>query len=232
MDHAPASARDRASSTIDLNAAFHYPFQQKDWPQSALFAGLWMMVPLLGMVSLFGWQQDVFERARSGGDEAAPAFDFSGHMAKGWRPFAAMMLASLPLMFLFYVPVLVGGAGLYAAFGHDQETFAIAAGVGAVVFFLFFGVFQIVFTLYSPEFYRLCFRGDLFPLGSVWASWRAFWAHSTEYLLALAGIFLASMASCVGLLAAGVGFFITVPLAMVAVAHIIGQLDRVVEAGR
>lgn len=211
---------------IDIGAAFSYATSDPDWMSKMAIAGLHMLIPIVGIVALFGWTRDIFLRVRAG-EEGLPKMELGKHMELGWAPIVAILNISL-LALVIVVPIMGSAVLLIAA----EETGSEALEVLAVLAMLLSQVFTMIFALginfLAPEIWRRGFHGEMGPLFSFGQSWRNVKGNLMPCFLVVVGFFVAQMAGSVGVMLCYVGMFLTLPFSYVVMAHLVAQWDALV----
>ncbi len=215
-----------SAERIDPAAALKYPFSSPDWLSTAVLMGLIYLVPIVGILAVFGWMQRIFDEVRASEARGLPSVDFGGDISRGARVFGSFLIGTFGLMAVIGLVV-----GVLIALGTAVQYVAGEEAVGAVVVFSMvaqmFGML-VIFALYPlmPELIRRAHEGDLWA----WFRWisavKTILASPLAYLTVLAGMMAALMMSYAGLLACYFGIFLTLPLALAAVAHLLGQWSR------
>ncbi len=215
--------------TVDIGAAISYPMQTPDWWMRCAKTGLFMLIPIAGMVALMGWMKQIFEESRAGNATELPELDFGRHLSDGWRPFGAMFLTMMT--FYLIMGVLFGSVmALIAIVGAiSQDAANIVGGIAMLLAQLLNMVMILGLNAYIVEQWRLSLGGSLYPPASIVKSAKAVMAHPMPYVMTVVGLFLASMVGSLGFLACGVGMIVTLPAAWAVMAHLVGQWSRVAE---
>lgn len=217
------------ADTVDLGAALSYPMQTPDWWKRCIVPGLFVFIPVVGMVAMVGWMSRIFEQVRSGNPGHLPEFDFGGDLSRGWRPFGALFFTAMVLyavIFVLFGGAALLGAGVSAAAGDAGEAIAPLFMVVAQLIYM---VVLLAFNVYMVEVWRLGLGGRLFPPGAIGESFRAVAAAPVPFALSVVGLFVASMVGGLGVFACFIGMIVTIPMSWAMMAHLVGQWQRVVE---
>ena len=203
---------------MEFNRAIDFIRRDPEWMMKLLFAGLHLLIPIAGLLSMLGWQRRIFEGARLGQDEL-PKPDLVGDIKLGIDPFIAVLnvaIVMIPLMMvLFGVPfaiVMVGGA-----IGGDaaQVIGAIGGILNILAMFVWF-LLVMLLNVMMPELIRRGMRGERFPLFSPGVSIAAIRSNVMPYVMLILGSFVANFVGGIGIWLCCVGVFITQPAAMAA----------------
>lgn len=214
---------------VDVGAALSYPFATPDWWKTCVAAGVFTLLPLVGVVALTGWMRDIHDSVREGRPGELPAYAFSTHLDRGWRAFGGRVFTLMTLYLVMVAAVLMGvgvGAVLVEVLGDAGEVLALMMLVVGQLFFVFV---SFVYAAYKGEMDRLAFHGELFPLAHLRQSVRAVRAAPGAYGTTILGLFLANLLAGVGSALCFVGVLLTLPTAWAIMAHLTGQWARVVD---
>ncbi len=219
-----------AATTVDIGQAFSYMTADPQWLNKVVIMGLVTLIPVAGYLVVFGWMREIFERAKEGRQEL-PALDFGTQLEKGIAPFVAMLGPMAAMMIgMFGLQLLMIPFALLA---EATQGTAVAGVLGALMGLLgvlislvmFVAIFAI--SAVVPEVMRRGMRGEMMPILSPKASIVAIKNNGGAFLMVLVGSFAFNMISQVGVMLCFVGMFVTMPLAMVGMSHLLAQWDRV-----
>jgi hypothetical protein len=219
-----------ASTSVDIGKAFTYMTSDPQWMNKVVIMGLVTLIPIAGYLVCFGWMREIFERVQEGRKEL-PALDFGTQLEKGIAPFVAMLGPMLGMMFgMFGLQLLMLPFALLA---EAAQGTAVQGVVGVVIGLLsllitlvmMVGIFAISAAV--PEVMRRGLRGEMMPILSPKASIAAIKNNASAYFMVLIGGFAFNMISQVGVFICFVGMFLTMPLAMVGLSHLLAQWDRI-----
>ncbi|MCB9777227.1 MAG: DUF4013 domain-containing protein [Alphaproteobacteria bacterium] len=224
-----------AAPTVELGPALSGLTSDPQWLKKYGMAGLMLFIPLVGPLILLGWVRRVYEAAREDDIDTLPDVDFGADLSHGVPPFAAMLNLMLPAMvmamgvwFVATFVMIAASAASSSSSGDPNGALGLVMGLFMLGFYalLFAGI--LLMNVAVPEFQRRGFNGETLPLFSLGQSFRAVRAAPGAYLMVLVGLFVANAISSVGVFACYVGMVITVPMAMVVIARLLAQWDRVV----
>ena len=219
-----------AATTVDIGQAFSYLTADPQWMNKVVIMGLVTLIPVAGYLVLFGWMREIFERAKEGRKEL-PALDFGTQLEKGIAPFVAMLGPMAVMMLgmfgsqLLMIPfALLAEAtqGTAVAGAASALMGLLGVAMSLVMMLAIFAMWVIV-----PEVMRRGLRGEMMPILSPKASFRAVKDNTSAFFMVLVGGFVFNMISQLGVMLCFVGMFLTMPLAMVGLSHLLAQWDRV-----
>ncbi|MCP4805929.1 MAG: DUF4013 domain-containing protein [Proteobacteria bacterium] len=211
------------SDPIDIGAAFKYATSDPDWMKKMFVAGLFLLIPIIGLVAMLGWMREIFFRVREN-KPGLPDIQFGRHIEQGWAPLVAVLNTALPT-----VPMVLPAFAAMGLVVVGQETGDEAlANLGVTLMVGTQGLIMLMsvaLNLVIPEFWRRGFHGELGPIFSFGSSLRAIRANFVPALIVFLGFLAANLASSIGIFFCYVGIFLTLPFAYVVQAHLIAQWD-------
>ena len=223
---------DEIEITATINSIVKNPIP---WQQIGI-TGLHLLIPILGPISLLGWQRRIYEEALRGNTKTIPTIHFMDDLKYGVQPFVAL-LNSIVVVFAFFalMATLFGCGGLVvlllAQVSPDIAT--IIGGLGLLVGYLGYllgiTLLSLGLNVINVELQRRGYEGDLFP---ILHAREIFWLlrHNTKsYLLAFVGVFVSGLFGMIGAFACYVGIFFSLPLGMIGSARILAQWNQSVE---
>jgi len=209
---------------IDIGAALEFAKADPDWIKKCGLHGLVLLIPIAGALSVLGWSRKVYEGAKAG-DRTLPDLDIGSEVSHGIAPLVALfniMAILLPVSIFFAI-----GTGIGSAVGGEM------GGIISIVMLLLLFGMQLVVTLMmvviTPELQRRGYNGEMGPLFSPGASFRAIKANPKAYAMTALGLFVAQLISSIGMFACYIGMFITMPFGSAMAAHILAQWDGIVQ---
>lgn len=106
--------------------AIKFFFGDTDWKHNLLMGALYMFIPFVGQLCLYGWHCETMQRLVRGHAKPIPKLEFSdfGHyLSRGLPPFLVILLCALPFSIIASV-VMVGvtAASISAVQGHGHAT--------------------------------------------------------------------------------------------------------------
>lgn len=220
-------------SRIEHGRALSYVFAREGWPMTLLFVVLGMLVPLIGPITVNGYQATLARHVARHGDRDWPLFDFdrlADYLLRGLRVFVVSLVGGL---IVAPVAVLVAWLGIFAsvltAAAGGEEPGALAAMAAfalmlvsvVVIMVLAFGVMAAITPLWlqagiNPDF------GGAFDLAFLRDFLRRVGRETVIAHVVLIGMHLGLFVA--GILACFVGVFPAIGLMMLVQAHLYGQL--------
>ncbi len=208
---------------MDFGSALTYPQRDPEWIRKTLIGGVLSIIPIANFIPV-GHMLAIAEDVSEGGGAALPPWDqLGGYFKKG----LGVAVISLVLMAPAVLLLVCGyglGLGLIAATGGgvDEATINIVMiGVQCVVFGL-----ALICTLFVPaalsEYVITGRVGAAIQPGAVLAEFRA---RAGQYvILGVVSVIGAWLAAMIGVIACGLGVFVTVPFVNFVYGHLLGQL--------
>jgi hypothetical protein len=225
-----------SQSRMEYMRAYQYIFDNPNWVQTILYLGLLYIaaaIPMVGMVIqvlYLGFQFEIIEWLLKTQGRQYPTFDFNrfgDYLGRGIWPFLANLVASFVLLPIIYIGMGIGilavGSVISAA-GEDAGP-AIGIALGSVIFVvLMAGMFLAMFLMVG-----MILRAGLSQdfASAFQFNWIMDFCKRMWLEMLLSGLFLMATGfalSVLGLLALCVGLLFTMPLVLLASAHILYQL--------
>lgn len=215
---------------MDFKRAIDLVTKDPDWMRKCFMAGLPILVPVIGIIALFGWQRRIFENVRQGREEL-PDPSFGEDLSRGVDPFiallnpmpfvllAAALLFGIPFALMAAVGVVAGDSGAAGALG------ALGALVQLVAMLIWF-VIILAMNVAMPELLRRGLKGERFPLMSPGPSIAAIRANPTPFIMVIVASVLANIVGGIGIYLCCVGMFLTMPAANAFYTHMLVQWDQ------
>lgn len=200
---------ERASNGIQIGEAFSFVTNSPDWWKTCGKAGLFMLIPIAGAISLLGWERKVFE-AYKRGDSSIPEYEFD--VGYGVSTIVAALNVFPVVIIAVIIAAIIGGIGgaVGGAIGGSVGGILslIAALVGGAIYLL-----TILFsTALAPELLRRGHKGEMGPLFSPGRSIAAVKSGPGIYFMLIVGTFVAGLAGGLGVIACYFGIFVTLPM--------------------
>lgn len=220
---------------IDIGASFEYARSDSAWLQKVLMHGLWMMVPVVGLLATLGWSRRIYHHVRQGnGYDGYPETNITDDIVGGGTPFVGLLNMGIVLGVFWGAAGVLAGIGFAVGQISGNESSPVMLGLMALAVIVLYGgalVIPIVSLVLGPELQRRANNGDAFPLLRLPQIIRIMRREPAAYLMAVAGLLCCQMVSMMGSLLC-VAQFMTMPFGYVMRAHVLAQWDAVVERGQ
>ncbi|MCA9629657.1 MAG: DUF4013 domain-containing protein [Myxococcales bacterium] len=193
-----------------------------------LYATLIQLIPVVGPISMLGWQAEITQRLARNHPKPIPKYDFGDfthYLTRGLIPFVAQLLAVFPIIFVWYffmviATMLVGVIG--GAIGSPELTMIMLllfSLVGYLVLVVMMTVFVSAIMLraeLTEDF------GKTLQFGAIFRYAGKTWKRSLGYGLLL-GLIAFGM-GMLGMLACFIGLYFVVSLLSFANLHLRYQI--------
>ena len=202
---------------------------QQNWKAHVLYAALLQfIVPIVGPITLLGWQAEISQRLVRNHPRPIPKFDFGDFMhylQRGLTPFLVQLVVMLPMVMLWYGCFVAGmfASGLLAAAVGIPELFPVFFGLVAILAYFFLILFMVVFV--GAFLLRAELTEDFsksLSFGAVWRYCGATWKRSLGY-----GVLLAMLTfgmALLGIVACFIGLYFVVAFMSFAGMHLRYQI--------
>lgn len=206
---------------MNIGKAFTFAFEDKDWLKKIGIAGLVMLIPLIGQITVMGWALEVTRRVINRETETLPDWSaFGDYLVKGLKLFVISLVYSLPIILL---SLCVNLPLSFFQDSSDQTTIttimAISICVNCVVAVFAFALAFVLPAAFG-KFAATDELGAAFRFKEVFGLVRA---APGAYLLALVGALAASVVASLGLILCFIGVIFTLAWAYVIQSHLWGQ---------
>jgi hypothetical protein len=126
-------------------AAVRFPFEGPDWSHNLLLSSVFVLIPVVGALALYGFMCEVIQRLVRGDPQPVPKLDFKdfGHyLGRGVAPFVVALVVGMLLGFLLMGGVLAALlGGLLVSRASESALLAGACyGLGGVICLLVGGL--------------------------------------------------------------------------------------------
>ncbi len=222
-------------SSVDYGKAFTFPQEDLDWIKKVAIAGVVTLIPIAGVLLLWGYMIEIVRRVIAGESPVLPEWsDFGGFLKKGLFYFVVSLVYALPLILLL---ACLGLPYLGVAFAGDNEgianTLATIASVASFCFGCLAAIYALLMSVVMPAAIgRLAVTGEIAPalrFGEVFALVRA---NPGIYIIVMLVSALAiSVLTSIGSIACGIGAIFGAAYGAIAAGHLYGQAYRVASAG-
>jgi hypothetical protein len=206
---------------MNIGKAFTFAFEDKDWLKKIGIAGLVMLIPLIGQITVGGWALEVMRRVITRESEVLPDWGaFGDYLVKGLKMFVIGLVYALPIILLSIC------ANLPVMFlqNSNDDTVASAISLLATCIGCLSALYGIALWFLIPaafaNFVVTDQLGAAFRFSEVFGLVRA---APAAYLLALIGAFVASIVASLGLILCFIGVIFTAAWAYTIQGHLWGQ---------
>ncbi|MDX9721230.1 MAG: DUF4013 domain-containing protein [Myxococcota bacterium] len=186
--------------------SFRFFFTAPEWKNNLMIASVFVFIPVIGQLALYGWQSEIAQRMSRG--EAQPIVPLSfdqlmPYMQRGIAPFLSQMAASLPLTVL----VVIGNALIIMALAIASSSVVVAILLAAMYLFIIVVGSLLTVVLASILLTRAELCEDIsttFDFAALKRYARAVWkptlfTHFVFLLLSSVFAFVAFLFCCVGI---------------------------------
>ena len=206
---------------MNLGKAFSFAFEDKDWLKKLGIAGLVMLIPLIGQLTVSGWSLEVTRRVIQREPETLPDWGaFGEYLVRGLKMFVIGLVYALPIILLSIcanLPVMFLGNG-------NDETVGSIIGLLSACIGCLSAIYGIALWFVIPaalaNFVVTGEIGAAFRFSEVIALVRA---APSAYLLALLGGIVAGLIAGLGVILCVIGVIFTMAYAYVIQGHLWGQ---------
>lgn len=203
---------------MDPSESLAWPAASPGWAGRVALMSLVTLIPVLGQMALYGWMLAALESARAGRAELPPAG--LRHIPRGARLFAVLLLYGVLYSLLVgglvaVASLLLGAAGrgaspLVAAAGFALLAVAVAAGLAGFL----------AITMSHPQIILATEAGGIRGGLDVRRIARMARAKPQAWILCGLMTVAAQLVGAAGLLACGVGVFLTIAYAYAMIAAV------------
>ncbi len=88
------------TANINFIEALQFPFQDRDWIKKIAIAGVLVIIPILGWITLYGYAVRIVRGLLQGSRQLPEFDDFGGDFSRGLMIFIGGILYSIPSIFL------------------------------------------------------------------------------------------------------------------------------------
>lgn len=208
---------------MDINRAFSFITQDKDWFKKLIIAGL-LLIPGITAFAVAGWAVEIIRRVRREDTTPLPDWtEFGKYFMDGLKMLGVSLIWSLPILLLtgcFTAIAIAAGQSI-----NTDDFMATVFPLATICFTGLVVLYSIFLALLSFPLMGLVSEDLPFSkLVSPATPLAYFRANPGGYLLTgFIGGFLANLAASLGAIACGVGILVTGPFAMAFYAHLMAQ---------
>lgn len=211
---------------FDFGRPFSAIFEDAAWWKRALIAGLYLLIPVLGLLVVAGWSARYGRSFMRGeADTPLPELDRFGEDTRlGFK----IVVVGLVYMLAPLLLTLVGAAiAIPLTRAGQQET----GGLIATIFNLLSFPVSLVLGVWTPAALALALDEDRigsgFAIGRILALIQK---NIGAYFMAVVVSIIAQLIGLVGVVGCGVGVLFTLPLAAIVHWHAVGQFWKITHA--
>jgi hypothetical protein len=206
---------------MNLGKAFVFAFEDKDWLKKLGIAGLVMLIPLIGQITVLGWAIEVTRRVINHESETLPDWSaFGDYLVKGLKLFVIGLVYALPIILLSICGNL---PTMFLQDNNDQTMVTLISTVSICVGCIS-AIYGLAMAFIVPAAYAKFAVTD--ELGAAFRFSEVFGlvrAAPAAYLLALLGTIVAGVVASLGLILCFIGVIFTMAWAYTIQAHLWGQ---------
>jgi hypothetical protein len=210
---------------MNLGKAFVFAFEDKDWLKKLGIAGLVMLIPLIGQITVLGWAIEVTRRVINHESETLPDWSaFGDYLVKGLKLFVIGLVYALPIILLSICGNL---PTMFLQDNNDQTMVTLISTVSICVGCIS-AIYGLAMAFIVPAAYAKFAVTD--ELGAAFRFSEVFGlvrAAPAAYLLALLGTIVAGVVASLGLILCFIGVIFTMAWAYTIQAHLWGQAYNV-----
>jgi hypothetical protein len=206
---------------MNLGKAFTFAFEDKDWIKKLGIAGLVMLIPLIGQLTVSGWALEVTRRVIQQEPETLPDWGaFGEYLVKGLKIFVIGIVYALPIIL---ISICANLPVMFLGNNSDQTVITTLSLISTCVSCLaaIYGI--ALWFLIPAALANFVVSGELgaaFRFSEVMALVRA---APSAYLLALLGGIVAGVIAGLGVILCVIGVIFTMAYAYVIQGHLWGQ---------
>ncbi len=206
---------------MNFGLAFSYVFKDKEWFKKVIIPTLVGLIPILGQFVVTGWGLQAAKNVIDGkSEDALPNLDFGADLGRGFMAAVITAIYSLPAAIVFGL-----SSGLFAFTETADETMGIflmilggCLGLFGLLFAIlaaFWGMVAVANYVAKGEFGAAFKFKEIFGLiKNSFGSW---------LLVVLGQIVAMGFIAPLGVIACGVGVFLTMTYGIAVYSHLLGQ---------
>lgn len=211
--------------SFDITGALSFAFRDPNWWRTAIPVGLCMFIPVIGVIVHLGWRRKMFHHIRAGGEGLIP-LDFGEDLRAGIDPFLAIFTGGLALMALGFLVYLPGVClGVLGAVLEVESLVGTGMAVGVMGHFAFI-LMALPGNALLVDFRRRGYHGERVPVLSPRESIRRIKTHFVPFVLMTVTTAIGGFIGVLGMYAACIGVFVTMPAGHAVGAHALAQWDK------
>jgi hypothetical protein len=197
---------------MDYGRALKFPFSDSSWLSKVLIGVLLALVPVANLAS-YGYGVEVTRRVASADREELPAWDqFGRYFVRGFALTVASLLYMLPGLLAFLVLLLLfnGSPAMIGLSGFLLVAYLLLVALAFPVALVRYALTDEWFTMFDFSWVLRFLGGNL----------------GTYVVMLLVIALLAALLSALGMLALGIGIYVTSYWILLMTHHLLGQLVR------
>ena len=206
---------------MEFGKAFTFAFDDKDWLKKIGIAGLVMLIPLIGQLTVGGWALEITRRVIQRDPETLPDWGaFGDYLVKGLKLFVIALVYALPIIL---ISICANLPAMFVQNGSDDTMLTIVSILSICVscISIVYGIaLGFVLPAALANFVVTGEIGAAFRFSEVFALVRA---APSAYLLVLLGSIVAGLIASLGLILCIIGVIFTQALAFAIQGHLWGQ---------
>lgn len=207
---------------MDLEQAFRFIWEDKDWPKKIGIAAL-LALTGVGMIGVFGWLGELARRVAAGDENPLPDWsDIGNYFMKGLQFLGIALIWSFPAALIV---VSSSVAITLTAMMDDPGPIIPIMSVFSMCVYVLVFIYIIILNVLSPPLWLLVAEGGSFrTLVNPKSAWNLFRMNAGSFLIAmLIGWLIVFFLSPLGAVVCLVGAFFTSVLSQTIMAHLVGQ---------
>jgi hypothetical protein len=233
------------SEAIQMGEAVRYPFREQGWAGKAGLLALLAFIPVLNFAAV-GYEVEIARRVSSGDGTLLPDWsDLGVHFRRGLPLAIARYVYFLPILLLLALSFVAASATLFTidtSYEAWSWVFGLACGGGMLLSVAFGFLVSVVSPAVTVRYLEIGTLAACFDFPAIWGHFRAHpkphlavfgWTLALSLVLGMivgpASVFLGFI-PCLGTLAYPLLFAAMISALFLVLAHLQGQLLRIVAA--
>jgi hypothetical protein len=207
-----------------ITDAFAWPLRDPDWLTKVLIIALILLIPIVGAINGLGWMLASLDRLRAGEERLAPAN--LRYIGRGFPLFVvnfAYILGVVLVAALIYVPAVIVAAN--QSQGQANPALVSLAVLLSLLAFSVATLGSLALDFAMPSIVLATDRGGIRGGLKVNAVLRSARANISNTLIAGLMLIAASFVGSLGIVACGVGIFVTTAYALAMQAWIVRSFE-------
>lgn len=206
---------------MDFGLAFSYVFKDKDWFKKISIVALVALIPIIGMMVVYGWMMKIAKRVMDHNLDQLPELDFGDDLSRGFMGWVISLVYSLPMLLIYGVLILFTFIGSYSEY---DSTTGMLLGFGNIGVSLLMIAYSLVLAFVMPAaLTKYLENNSLSEALHVGEVLKLVFSHPGVYGIVLLGILAIGVLTPWGLLACGIGVMWTMAYGMAVQGHLYGQ---------